>query len=77
MRVAPSLPKIRDSLRRLFRVYAHIYHHHVSFFDDIGEMKLLQVRSECCACSQLCVCCVSLPCVCLTHLFVLGCSLHS
>jgi hypothetical protein len=24
-------------------VYAHIYHHHVSFFDDIGEMKLLQV----------------------------------
>lgn len=38
----PSLPKIRDSLRRLFRVYAHIYHHHVSFFDDIGEMKLLQ-----------------------------------
>jgi hypothetical protein len=46
MCTAPSnVPKIRDALRRLFRIYAHIYHHHVVFFDDIGEMKLLQVRS--------------------------------
>ncbi|KAL6045584.1 metal ion binding [Balamuthia mandrillaris] len=37
-----SSSNVKDVTRRLFRVYAHIYHHHLSAFEAMGEMSLLQ-----------------------------------
>jgi len=37
-----SLHDIHNTFRRLLRVYAHIYHHHLASFEEMGEMALLR-----------------------------------
>ena len=36
------LATIKNVMRRLFRVYAHIFYHHVSAFEGMGELPLLR-----------------------------------
>jgi hypothetical protein len=55
--------RLKNIYKRLFRVYAHMYHSHIEKIISLGVCVCVCV----CVCVYVCVCACMCGCVCMLH----------
>ena len=63
--------RLKNIYKRLFRVYAHMYHSHIEKIIALGVCLFVHVHVCVCMCMCMCVC----VCVCVCGVFLSVCNI--